>query len=283
MMKRMRKALLFAGCLFLIITSVGCATKGTTPNSKATSAVSATANPIPTQATKTVKLTVSAAASLTDSLNEIKKLYETENPKTEIIYNFGASGALQNQIEQGAVVDLFISASKKQIEALKAKGMIAEDTVKNLLGNKLVLVAPKDSKLSIDFNGLTKDDVKKIGVGESKSVPAGQYAEEVFTKLEILEKIKPKEIFAKDVKEIVTWAETGNIDAGIVYESEAKASTKLKLLAYAPEGSHAPIIYPLVIIKDSKNMEATKGFVQYLSTEKAKDIFIKNGYSIIEK
>jgi len=234
--------------------------------------------------TKIISLTVSAAASLKGPMEEIKQLYAKENPKVIINYNFGSSGSLQQQIEQGADVDLFIPAANKQMNALQDKELIIDNTRKSLLGNKLVLVIPKDSQTTItDFKGLANDEFKKIALGEPKSVPAGQYAEEVFTKLNILESIKLKAVYGKDVKEVLTWVESGNADAGIVYESDAKSSDKVKTIAAAPAGSHTPIIYPAAIVKTSGNADVAKEFLTFLSGDKAKVVFEKYGFDFIAK
>jgi len=231
-----------------------------------------------------ISMTVSAAASLKGSMEEMKLLYAKENPKVIINYNFGSSGSLQQQIEQGANVDLFISAAVKQMNALQEKGLIIDKKRKSLLGNKLVLIVPKDSQTTItDFNGLTNDEFKKIALGEFKSVPAGQYAEEVLTKLNILESIKPKAVYGKDVKAILTWVESGNADAGAVYESDAKFSDKVRKIAAAPVGSHTPITYPAAIIKTSKNTDVAKEFLAFLSSDKARAVFEKYGFSFIAK
>ncbi len=230
-----------------------------------------------------VALTVSAAASLKDAMGEIKTEYEKEKQNVTVTYNFGASGSLQQQIEQGAGVDVFVSAAVKQMDALKEKGLILEDTRKDFLENKIVLIVPKDSSSVADFKDLSSDKVKKIGLGEPKSVPVGQYAEEVLKKLNLLDSIKAKVVYGKDVKEVLTWVETGNADAGIVYETDAKVSDKVKVVAKAPEGSHQPVYYPAAVIKDSKNVDAAKDYVNFLYSEKAKPIFEKYGFVFMVK
>lgn len=232
---------------------------------------------------KPVTLTISAAASVKDAMEEVKTAYSKEKSNVTITYNFGGSGSLQQQIEQGAEVDVFISAATKQMDALKDKGLIMEDTSKNFLENKVVLVVPRDSHAVTDFNDLSTDKVKKIGLGEPKSVPVGQYTEEVLTKLKILDSIKAKVVYGKDVKEVLTWVETGNADAGIVYETDAKISDKVKVVAKAPEGSHKPVYYPAAVIKASKNSDDAKAFINYLFSSKAKPVFEKYGFAFIEK
>lgn len=229
-----------------------------------------------------VTLTISAAASLKDAMNEIQELYKSEKNNVTLNFNFGSSGALQKQIEQGAPVDVFLSAGKKQLDALKTKQLMIEDTYKNLLKNEVVLVVPKDSAKSIEFNKLTDESVKKIGLGDPGSVPAGQYGEEVLTYLKIYDKISTKIVLAKDVREVLAWVETGNVDAGIVYKTDAQVSQKVKIVAEAPQGSHKEIVYPGAVIKDSKNVDAAKEFLQFLSKEEAGKIFEKYGFDVVE-
>ncbi|MBP1762588.1 MAG: molybdenum transporter, periplasmic molybdate-binding protein, partial [Firmicutes bacterium] len=166
-------------------------------------------------------ITVSAASSLKEALDEINSKYMQTHSGITVTINYGASGALQQQIEQGAGVDLFLSAATKQMEQLKAKGLIVADTEQNLLGNQLVLVVPADSKVDLkDFKGVTDPGIKKLALGEPGSVPAGQYAQEVFTKLGILDGVKSKVVYGQNVKEVLSWVETGNADAGVVYASD---------------------------------------------------------------
>lgn len=234
-------------------------------------------------AKKQVTITVSAGAGFKDALNELKNVYEKENPNVNITYNFAASGSLQQQIENGADVDLFISAAQKQVNDLKEKGLLEDGTRIDLLGNKIVVIVPKDSSLAVTFEELDQDKVKKLALGEPKSVPVGQYAEEMFKKLNILDKIKTKAIYAKDVREVLTWVETGNVDAGVVYETDAMSSEKVKKVAEAPDGSHKPIVCPAAIIKSSKNLEKTKAFLTFLSGENGKIVFEKYGFEFLPK
>jgi molybdate transport system substrate-binding protein len=227
-------------------------------------------------------LTISAASSLIGAMEEIKTQYIKENPKIAIDFNFGPSGSLQQQIEHGAEVDIFLSAAVKQMDALQAKNLIIEETRKNFLGNKVVLIVPTDSKLDISsFEELTEEDIKSIGIGELESVPAGQYGDEVLTKLGIKDELMSKFIFGKDVKQVLTWVETGNVDAGIVYSTDAIASDKILVAATAPEGTHKPIHYPAAVIKDTKHEKEAKDFIDYLYSEKARPIFEKYGFDFI--
>ncbi len=255
--------------LFLII---GCS-QTITPNPSATS----------TSAASTATLTVSAAASLKDAMEQIKPLYNQEKPGVELTYNLGGSGALQRQIEQGAPADVFISAATRQMDALDKQGLLLEGTRQDLLKNQLVLIVPQNSTKVKDFPDLTKPTVEKIALGEPKSVPAGQYAQEVLTSLNILTQVKPKAVYAKDVRQALNYVESGNTDAGIVYLSDAKISPKVKVVATADETTHKPIVYPVAVLKSSQSAAAAKEFVQFLSTNQAKAVFEKLGFTVITK
>lgn len=228
-----------------------------------------------------VDLTISAAASLKDAMAEIQALYLAEKPNTKLNINLGSSGSLQQQIEQGADVDLFFSAATTNMNTLKDKGLLDNSTIKDLLGNKVVLVVPNDSNISIsNFSDVTNASIKRIALGEPKTVPAGQYAEQVFTYLNLLDKVKEKAVYAKDVREVLTWVETGNVDAGVVYSTDAKVSTKVKVIATAANETHKPIIYPAAVVKTTKNPDASKDFLNFLTSDSAKAVFVKYGFSI---
>jgi len=234
----------------------------------------------PPQAAKT-GLTVSAAISLKDALDEAKQLYTSENPSVSIAANYGASGTLQLQIEQGAPVDIFLSAAPKQMDTLDAKGLLLEDTRKDLLRNEVVLVVPKDSSVSIvSFQDLAKPGVKQVALGEPTTVPAGQYAKEVLTSLGIYNAVNSKAVLAKDVRQVLTYVETGNVDAGIVYATDALSSSKVKVVATAPAKSHAPVIYPAAVIKASKNPAAARRFLDFLAGSRGGAIFQKYGFTL---
>ncbi|MBS3977865.1 MAG: molybdate ABC transporter substrate-binding protein [Syntrophomonadaceae bacterium] len=226
-------------------------------------------------------ITISAAASLKEPMEEIAQNYRTINPNVELALNFASSGVLQQQIEQGAPVDIFISAASKQMNALEDKGLLLEGTRKDLLRNTLVLVVPSQSSVT-GFADLAGERVKKIAIGAPESVPAGKYAQEVFAHLGLTDQIASKLVMAKDVREVLAYVETGNVDAGMVYQTDATISRKVKIAATAPEDSHTPIQYPVAVIKDSKNQVAAKEFIQYLTSPAAKSIFIKYGFKTLE-
>lgn len=219
-------------------------------------------------------LTVSAAASLKPALDEIGKLEGC--PK--MVLNFGGSGTLQQQIENGAPVDVFISASVRQMDALEHKGLIVAETRQDLLRNELVLIVPKGRALPASFDDLTRPEVKTITVGEPKGVPAGAYAEEVFTKLKLLDTLKPKFVYALDVRQVLTTVASGNADAGLVYVSDAQSSQNVQVIARAPEDSHSPIIYPIAVLKSSTHREQAMQLIEFLLTPAAKKVFQRDGF-----
>ena len=237
-----------------------------------------TVTPSPVSAQSNNNLLISAAASLKEALEEIKPLYQQSKPNVNINYNFGSSGALQQQIEQGAPADIFISAAKKQVDALEQKGLLVPGTRNIIAKNRLVLVVPKNVVGITSFYSLKDAKVKKIAIGEPRSVPAGQYAQQVLEKLKIWSEIKSKLVFANNVRQVLASVESGNADAGLVYITDAKISDKVKVVVTADEKYHSPIIYPLAVVKRSKNVDAAKEFSQFLSSNQAKTVFKKYGF-----
>lgn len=234
------------------------------------------------------KLMVFAAASMTETLNQIKKLYEQEHKGIEIVYTFDSSGTLKKQIEQGADADIFISAALKQMNALdKAKNKDAKDLIDdssrfNLLENKVVLVVPKDNKANVQkFEDLANEKVQKIALGNS-DVPVGQYSEELLKNLNIWDKIQPRVTLGSNVKEVTTWVKEAVADCGIVYATDAY-SAGLKVVDTAKDGMiKTPVIYPAAVLKNSKNAKESKEFLEFLKNDKCKAIFEKVGFALVK-
>lgn len=223
-------------------------------------------------------LLVSAAASMKDVMEAIKPLYQQSKPNINITYNFGSSGALLQQIQQGAPVDVFISAAKKQVDTLEQQGQLVPGTRGILAKNRLVLIVPKNAVGVNSLYNLKDAKIKKIAIGEPRSVPAGQYAEQVLQKLKIHEQIKSKFVYSNNVRQVLAAVESGNADAGLVYVTDAKISDKVKVVVAADEKYHSPIVYPIAALKNSKNIPAAKEFIQFLSSEQAKSVIKKYGF-----
>lgn len=230
----------------------------------------------------TVELNVAAAASLTDAAKKIESLYIAQNPNTKITFNFASSGTLQKQIEEGAPTDLFISAGVKQMDALAEKDLIVADSRKNLLGNELILIAEKNSALQ-DFAGLTDPAIKRISIGTPETVPAGKYAQEALTSLNLYDQIKPKLVQAKDVRQVLTYVESGNVDAGLVYKSDTYQAKDIRIVTAAPSDSHKPIVYPMAIIKASQNQAEAQAFADFLASDEAAAVFAEHGFVPLQK
>jgi molybdate transport system substrate-binding protein len=228
---------------------------------------------------KRVSLTISAAASLQDALADVESAYRAGHANVDFRNNFGSSGTLAREIEQGAPVDAFVSAAAKPMNDLERDGLIAAGTRQNLLRNSLVLIAPPDSKLQ-GFAGLREGAARLIAVGDPASVPAGQYAQQTLTALHLYDDVKAKLVLGKDVRQVLTYVETGNADAGLVYATDAQTSGRVRVVAVAPESSHDPIVYPAAVVKSSGNQEGARMFVAFLGSPEAKAIFAKRGFTL---
>lgn len=227
--------------------------------------------------TEQIELTVSAAASLQDALTDLAKTYEDAHKNVKITYNFGGSGALQQQISQGAPVDVFFSAAEDKFDTLVDEGDIDKKDGTDLLANELVLVTPTANDKKIDsFEDLPKAD--KVALGTPDSVPAGQYGIETLKSIDVWTKIKANVVYAKDVRQVLTYAETSNVDAGIVYKTDALTSDKIKIVATADEKSHTPIIYPVGVLKNSKHFNEADTFYRFLQSDDAMKIFQDYGF-----
>ncbi|KAA9016010.1 molybdate ABC transporter substrate-binding protein [Niallia endozanthoxylica] len=232
-----------------------------------------------TEKKENVELTISAAASLKEAMDVIGHTYQEEHPEVRLKFNFGASGSLQQQISQGAPIDLFFSAAEDKFDGLVEKGTIANEDGLDLLGNELVLIVPKADQSIKGFNNLVKKEVGKISIGTPETVPAGKYAKESLEKMDIWKKLESKIVYAKDVRQVLTYVETGNVDAGIVYKTDALVSDKVEIVASADPSTHTPIIYPVGIIKDSKQYETARDFYEYLQSDNALKVFEEYGFT----
>ena len=268
------KGLVILMSLFMLFTLGGC--RGNTDST--TTAQTQVTTVTQTKEDKPVELLVAAAASLKNAMAEIETVYKFENKNVTLTFTYGASGVLQQQIEQGAPVDVFMSAATKQMKALEESGLILEGSKKEILQNKVVLIVPKGSTVGIKgFEDILKS--KLIALGEPGSVPVGQYSEEIFTYLGIPDDVKAKVTYGKDVTEVLTWVATDNVDAGVVYATDAASSDKIEIIATAPEGSCSKVNYPAAVIKESKEAQEAQKFVDFLTSETTISIFEKFGFS----
>ena len=229
-------------------------------------------------------ITVSAAASLKDAFNEIGLLYKIKTGG-RVNFNFASSGVLQRQIEGGAPIDVFASAAEEQMNDLAANGLIESDSRRNFARNTLVLAVSQNTKLKLTgFNDLTNPEVTKIAIGNPKTVPAGQYTEQVFDKLGLKGAVQPKLVLAEDVRQVLDWVVRGEADAGVVYATDARiAGDKIRIVVTAREDSHEPILYPIAVVKNSGQKKAAKEFVELVMSADGQAILRKYGFTTAEK
>jgi molybdate transport system substrate-binding protein len=210
---------------------------------------------------------------------EVDAAYKQDHPSVDLRLNLGSSGTLAHEIEQGAPVDVFLSAAAKPMDELQARNLIVAGTRRDLLRNSLVLIAPSDSALS-NFDGLTARSVRTIALGDPGSVPAGQYGQQTLQALRLWDAVHSKLVLAKDVRQVLAYVETGNADAGLVYATDAEISSKVRVVATAPESTHDAIVYPAAAVQTGRNQAAAKEFVDFLASPAAKSIFQKRGFTI---
>lgn len=220
-----------------------------------------------------VELHILAAASMTDVLTEIADKYKEEHPEITLTFSFDSSGTLQTQIEEGAPADVFISAALKQMNELNEQGLMDEDSIIELLENKVVLIKPKGSELDIaSFEDVASDKVTMVAIGNS-DVPVGQYTQTIYENLGLWDQIQEKANYATNVRQVLDWVATKNADCGIVYATDAAIEPEVEIISEAPEGSCTPAIYPAGIVKDSEYPEQAKEFMDFLKTDEVKEIF----------
>lgn len=228
-------------------------------------------------------LIVFAAASMTESLNELKDVFVKDNPDIKLSFNFDSSGTLKTQIEEGADCDVFISAAKKQMDELEGldegkESLIDSESRFDLLENEVTLAVKEDSDKDISsFEDLNTDKVTSIALGNS-DVPVGQYSEELLNNLGIWEAIQDKVTFGSNVKEVTTWVSEGAVDCGIIYSTDANTAG-LKIVDRADSSKFENrIIYPAALTINSKNKEAGEKFLEFLKSDQAQKVFEKYGF-----
>lgn len=233
-------------------------------------------------AIENVELLVSAAVSMRDCLQDIKTIYEKIHSPVTLRYNFGASGSLRQQMEQGAPADLFISADEANMKRLVDAQIIDNRRRSILLSNELVLIAPADSKLSINrIEDLFTAKVKTVALGNPQTVPAGMYAMEALTNLDAWNPLRSKTVFGNNVRQVLAYIETGNADAGFVYKTDALTTDKVKAILSLDTESYRPIYYYVGIAKETKHPEQAEAFYAFLTGKEARDLFNRYGFGVL--
>jgi molybdate transport system substrate-binding protein len=226
------------------------------------------------------EVTVFAAASLTDALGEIAASYEKENG-VHIVLNFGASSTLSRQIREGAPADLFLSADEVQMNALEGKKLLKAGSRRNVLSNSLVVVVPNDSELKIAKTAdLASSRIRALALAEPQSVPAGVYAKEVLRRQGLWSKVIDRVVPTENVRAALAAVESGNVDAGIVYKTDAQISKKVKIAYEIPAAETPRILYPFAVLAEAKDAKASEKFLAYLESEAGLAVFRKYGFLI---
>lgn len=288
--------------LFLALTMVfamGACSSGNSanPSTAPSAAPSSSTAPSAQPAGEPVELTVFAAASMTETMNQIAELYKEVAPNVTLVYNFDSSGTLKTQIQEGAECDLFISAAQKQMNQLdaskdaeggNAEGLdyVLQGSRVNLVENKVVLVVPKGNPAGVaSFEDVATDKVKLIALGNS-DVPVGQYSEEIFTAMGVWDSLNSaqKITFGTNVKEVTSQVASAAVDCGVIYATDAASAIAngdgLEVVAEAPADSHKPVVYPAAVLSASKHQAEAQAFLDYLKGDECAKVFESVGFSI---
>jgi molybdate transport system substrate-binding protein len=228
------------------------------------------------------EILVSAAASLTDALKEISQAYQAKSKHT-VKFNFGPSSGLARQIDEGAPADIFVSADLSQMDGLDKKGRLEPGTRKNLLSNQLVIIVPADSKLTIASpKDLLKTEIKRIALAEPSSVPVGVYSSKYLTDEGSWDQVKSKVVPVQDVRATLASVESGNVEAGFVYKTDAAVSKKVKIVFEVPIEKGPKITYPVAVVRESKRKDAARDFMNHVLSSGARDSFKKYGFVVLD-
>jgi len=235
--------------------------------------------PEPHQPGEPVELLIGAAMSLVDVVEALSPVF-TETFNVTLVHTFASSGALQTQIEEGAPIDIFFSAAAAQMRNLEEQGLIyGEGQI--VVTNTVALIVPADSDIEIEsFSDVTLDSVGLIGLGDPEAMPIGRFAQEVFTALGIADEVNAKAVLASDVRQILTWVEMGEVDAGVVFMTDAITSDQVRVIEIADAALHAPSVNPVGIVAASPHQAEAQLFIDFLFSDVARAIFEHFGFTM---
>mgnify|MGYP001122005093 CR=1 FL=1 len=224
---------------------------------------------------------ISAAISLKNAFEAIGREFQTQYPGTVLHFNFGASGDLMMQIEAGAPVDVFASASLQEMEELKGKRLLLNDSFSTFAANNMVLIAPLEAPAALNsFSGLNTHGVKRIAIADPKTSPAGRYAQEVLAYFQLGDLIKDKLVLAGSVRQVLDYVARNEVDAGMVYASDALAlADKVRTAATAPALSHKPVVYPIALLKQARNKSLAEAFILFVASDAGQMILKTYGFN----
>ena len=226
------------------------------------------------------EMTLSVAVSLKEAIEDLGRTFTAGRPGVTLRYNFGASGDLQKQIEAGAPIDLFLSAAQRQMDELQKQNLIVASSRRAFARNVLVVIKPSDSRVDISKSAdLVDSRVGRIVIGNPKTVPAGQYAEESLKAMGVWEKVQPKLVLAENVRQALDYVARGEVDAGFVYTTDLAARAQGVKEAFRPaEDTYRPIVYPVAIVAGSKHQPVAQAFIDLLVGESGRATLARFGF-----
>jgi molybdate transport system substrate-binding protein len=226
------------------------------------------------------EVTVFAAASLTDALKEIGAVYEKQSGD-KVTFNFAASGPLARQIEAGAPADIYFSADEAKADGLQEKGLLVSETRVSRLGNALVIVTTPECTSVHGPRDLTNAAVRRVAIGDVKTVPAGTYAKQYLDKVGLWPAVEVKAVPCESVRAVLAAVESGNVEAGIVYRTDAAISKKVKTAYVVPAAEGPKVSYPMALVRDCKEPAAARRFLACLAGAEAGRIFVRYGFILL--
>jgi len=227
------------------------------------------------------ELTLSVAVSMKEATDEIGRLFAKAHPGVTLRYNFGASGDLQKQIEAGAPVDVFVSAAARQMDELEAKRLIVAASRRAFARNVLVAIAPADSTLDLSRPGaLAEPRVTRLAIGNPKTVPVGQYAEESLRGLGLWDRVRAKLVFAENVRQVLDYVNRGEVDVGFVYATDAAVRAgRVKEVFRPAEDTYRPVIYPAAVVTTSRQPALAGAFIALLLSADGQAVLRRHGFA----
>lgn len=230
-------------------------------------------------ASEKISLRISAGVGLKDALYAIQRAYGKQQPGVALEFNFAASGFLRKQIEQGAPVDLFLAPGHQHLQALLDGGFTDREHSGGLLGNELVLIVSREKQHQVKGFADLAEKAETLAIGLPQMVPVGRYAQQTLSHFGLWESLQPRLIYGKSVRQVLAYVDSGNVDAGLIFASDTKLLTSAVVAAVAPGNSHAPIVFSMAAMLNSRQPEALTAFTTFLKSRQAAAIFARQGFN----